>query len=514
DQLQRLLSRDGGHGVGLSVPRWHPLVDLVDGEGVGTASSQAPAQLADLAIGDGEQPRPEAVLVAVEAAQALGDGDEHLRGQVLSIGRGPRPQEREHRGVVLAVEALERPGRSGPCRTQHVGELLAEGHGECLSAQRLEHLSRDRRVHLIDGVLARSVGALEQPAAGDFGQRVQTGCDGALGAVGRVVAHLLETLQNLATGDGSGRRRRDDSEGVLGDLRRLLHCFDRAQTLVRALDRRQPAPHLADEFVVRLPLKGQRGHQRRLAVTSASRSKRMRAVAPHTVSSTTSKKCIGRLPIPGRSQRSSWYASSSIRSATDTSKARATSAGLGTITGRAGRMPTNGASTNWLATVDSCSSGPTTSTSAGGMPTSSCASRSAPASDDSPSWTLPPGNATWPWCEGRFVDRRVSNRRATPPSSKIGTSTAAACAFGTVGASGRPAGAASTAFLICSTVTARSSSVNAAHGGGPPGRTPGGRGMCCSPPRAGAMTDKIRGCRFATKLTVGWRRSPSIDPKP
>src|SRR5207248_6185513 len=104
-------------------------------------------ELADLAIGDREQPRPEAVLVPLEAAQALGDGDEDVRCQVLGFGRGARPQEGEDRRVELSVEHFEGPRRSRTGSVQHVGELLAEGHGECLSAKRLEHLSRDRRVH-------------------------------------------------------------------------------------------------------------------------------------------------------------------------------------------------------------------------------------------------------------------------------------------------------------------------------------------------------------------------------
>src|SRR5207248_8522635 len=102
-----------------------------------------------------EQPRAESVLVALETGEALGHGDEDLRGQILRLGRGPGPEEGEDRGMELSVEPLERPRRSGARRSEHVWELLAESHGDGLSAQRLEHLARHGRVHLVDGILAR-----------------------------------------------------------------------------------------------------------------------------------------------------------------------------------------------------------------------------------------------------------------------------------------------------------------------------------------------------------------------
>src|SRR5690348_17623854 len=59
-------------------------------------------------VGDGEQPRPERELVALEATEAAHDGQEHLADEVLGVGRAVAARVAEHPRRVRPVQRLVR----------------------------------------------------------------------------------------------------------------------------------------------------------------------------------------------------------------------------------------------------------------------------------------------------------------------------------------------------------------------------------------------------------------------
>src|SRR4051794_23836884 len=124
---------------------------------------------------------------------------------------------------------------------------------------------------------------------------------------------------------------------------------------------------------------------------------------------------------------------------------------------------------------------PTTSTEAGRMPTSSCASRKAAASGVSPGSSRPPGNETSPVCDRRFDERRVSTTLVSPSSSNSGTSTAASrpdrSSSGKTNSGSRGSLPTTAARTRSSDNPRRWSDGSSSHGAGPPGRAPAGRRM-------------------------------------
>src|SRR5580704_8280810 len=247
-----------------------------------------------------------------------------------------------------------------------------------------------------------------------------------------------------------------------------------------------------------------------------SSSTSVRAVAPHTVSPATSKNHTGNSPpgnpgAPGRSgadHHSSWKAPSATSSLRATSKTRSTSPGLATSVGRASRVASTGVITVLEDTVGMAVSWPTTVTSPGSRPTSSKASRSAPATTPSPPSRRPPGKATSPWWDRNRSDRTVRTTRAAPSSSNSGTSTAAgrpsttlpaterqgSRGDGSPGRRNRPS--ASAGRVRSREGAARSSAGIAAQGAVDPGRWRGGRGMDLLVGAEGAWRGFIEGFRL------------------
>src|SRR5262245_3134980 len=242
----------------------------------------------------------------------------------------------------------------------------------------------------------------------------------------------------------------------------------------------------------------------------------MRAVAPHTVSSSSTKKCIARSP-----QCSTWCTDGSSSSESATSNTRSTSPGAATRWGRAARMPTNGAIRKGPPTLGRWSSSATISTDSGASPTSSCASRSAAAaaSTSTAGSILPPGNAISPWWVGRCAGRRVSTMRASSASSNSASNTAASRAVdgSTIGTnspepartyggrSGRLGGGRSrTRARTSATAIRRVSGASAAHGDSSRDAT-GGRGMRCWPPRAPELDMRCSAGRRALLLLLAAR---------
>src|SRR5271165_165076 len=231
---------------------------------------------------------------------------------------------------------------------------------------------------------------------------------------------------------------------------------------------------------------------------TASRSTRIRAVAPQIISPAASKNQIGRTPGegwpggPGTDHSSSEKTPSASRSARATSKTRATSAGLATSTGRPGRVATTGAMSDPEATVRTGLSQPTTVTAAGSSATSSTLSRIAAAGASSPGSARPPGKLTSPRWDRSRSERRVRTTLVSPCSSNRATSTAAKAARSTGtrvshnstngAASGSGAGPSRPARARSSRTRprvrpCRSAGSRWVQGAPVPGRADGGRGM-------------------------------------
>src|SRR5262245_38858787 len=139
--------------------------------------------------------------------------------------------------------------------------------------------------------------------------------------------------------------------------------------------------------------------------------------------------------------------------------------------------PRNGAMNVPLEMVARWSSSPTTSMVAGSRPISSCASRSAPSTGDSPGSTRPPGKLTSPWWVRRPQVRRVSTTHARPSSpSYSGTSTADGRSGPRTGPSissrseGRGGPCPASAARTSATEGRRAPGARWAQGGGPPAR--------------------------------------------
>jgi hypothetical protein len=76
---------------------------------------------------DGEHPRAQARLIAVEGAQAGEDADEGLAGQVVRLGRALQAQVAGHSRGQIAVEDLECPAGARVRGSQHLGEGRSDG---------------------------------------------------------------------------------------------------------------------------------------------------------------------------------------------------------------------------------------------------------------------------------------------------------------------------------------------------------------------------------------------------
>ena len=86
-------------------------------------TAAAPSPVVDQpAVGDGEHPAAQGVLVPAEAGQAGEDAEEGLAGQVVGLGRAVQPEVAGHGGRQVAVEDLERPGGTRLRRGQDVVE--------------------------------------------------------------------------------------------------------------------------------------------------------------------------------------------------------------------------------------------------------------------------------------------------------------------------------------------------------------------------------------------------------
>ena len=157
--------------------------------------------------------------------------------------------------------------------------------------------------------------------------------------------------------------------------------------------------------------------------TRRSSSTSMRAVAPHTVSWGSSKNHTGNEPSSptgrstsvGHDPASSRNTPSAASSAREPRRRRAPPRGVGhQRRADAARIPTTGVIVAPEEKVASGVSRPTTSTEPGSSPTSSAASRRAPASGRLPGVEPAPGEAHLPRWVRRWAARRVSTTRASP----------------------------------------------------------------------------------------------------
>src|SRR5579875_1603995 len=97
------------------------------GTGVGGRVPPLPPVLHEPVVGDGEQPGPEARLVAAEARDLPGDGHPRLGGQVLRLAGDAGGEVAQQQRVVAAVEQREGPLPTCPGRREDRLELLARG---------------------------------------------------------------------------------------------------------------------------------------------------------------------------------------------------------------------------------------------------------------------------------------------------------------------------------------------------------------------------------------------------
>ena len=165
------------------------------------------------------------------------------------------------------------------------------------------------------------------------------------------------------------------------------------------------------------PVRGGRGRRGRVPVTNPSSWRSSAAVAPHTVSPTSSKKVMGRTWPLGNVQRSSRKIAGSSSSASGTCSTASTT-GLGTVSAR--QHPDVGdderAAGHRRQAVELADD-----LDRGGVEADLLVRlRRAPSTGDSPGSTRPPGKLTSPWWVRRPQVRRVSTTCApvapAPPS--------------------------------------------------------------------------------------------------
>ena len=134
DPLERGTGSDGPHAVTLAVARQRVPRDHLRRGRRRAPTTRPPMEVGQTPVGDGEHPRSQARLGAPELGDALGHRDEHVRRQVLGVLSSSMAQEAEHARVQVAIDRLDRPGRSGLGGEEHLIEPIRKRHTIILPA--------------------------------------------------------------------------------------------------------------------------------------------------------------------------------------------------------------------------------------------------------------------------------------------------------------------------------------------------------------------------------------------